>query len=484
MSGGPAGRVLESPSVRGRLRLLHAIHDFLPRHRAGSEIYAFELGRALERRAHHVSVVAAEYDPTRPHGSLRWRAQEGLPVIELVNNWAFGSFAETYRSPQLTRALEHVLRAVEPHVLHVHNLLNLSFDLPAVARAGGIPTVATLHDYTLVCPSGGQRLHVADRFLCREIDPVRCARCFTESPFHLQLGAGHLLRRLPPSSGVSHALRAVARAVARRYPAAIGRLAGAARRTGAGITARDIEARLAAARRVFEDIELFVAPSTALADEFRRLGVPASKLLVSDYGFVRRPAPARAPRAAGRLRVGFVGTLVWHKGAHVLLEAIAGLPRDRVEVKVFGDPEVFPAYSRSLRDLATGLPVVFPGRFTSGQTPEVYAQLDVLVVPSLWLENSPLVIHEAFMAGIPVVGSRLGGIPDLVIDGKSGLVVEAGSSKALARALRRLLDEPDLLPRLAAGVPAVKTIETDAGEWEAIYREVLDRSARGALATP
>ena len=475
--------MLESPSVRGRLRLLHAIHDFLPRHRAGSEIYAFELGRALQRRAHHVSVIAAEYDPTRRHGSLHWRAQDGLPVIELVNNWAFGSFAETYRSPQLARTLAHVLRALDPHVLHVHNLLNLSFDLPAVARARGIPTVATLHDYTLVCPSGGQRLHVADRFLCREIDPARCARCFAESPLHLQLGAGHLLRRLPPSR-VSNALRGLARTVSRRYPAAIRRLAGTAQRTGAGITARDIETRLAAARRVFDDIELFVAPSAALADEFRRLGVPASKLRVSDYGFVRRPAPARAPRAAGRLRVGFVGTLVWHKGVHVLLDAVAGLPRDRVEVKVFGDPEIFPAYARSLQDRAAGLPVVFPGRFTSEQTPEVYAQLDVLVVPSLWLENSPLVIHEAFMAGIPVVGSRLGGIPDLVTDEVSGLVVEAGSSDALARALRRLLDEPNLLPRLAAGVPPVKTMETDAGEWEAIYAEALDRSARGAPATP
>jgi glycosyltransferase involved in cell wall biosynthesis len=476
--------VLESPSVRGRLRLLHAIHDFLPRHRAGSEIYAFELGRALERRAHHVSVVAAEYDPTRPHGSLHWRTQDGLPVIELVNNWAFGSFAETYRSPQLTRALEQVLRAVEPHVLHVHNLLNLSFDLPAVARARGIPTVATLHDHTLVCPSGGQRLHVADRFLCREIDPARCARCFAESPFQLQLGAGHLLRRLPPSSRVSRVLRGVARAVARRYPTALRRLAGTAQRAGAGVTARDIETRLAAARRVFEDIELFVAPSAALADEFRRLGVPPSKLRVSDYGFVHRPAPRRAPQAAGRLRVGFVGTLVWHKGVHVLLEAVARLPRDRVELKVFGDPEVFPAYSRSLRDLAADLPVVFAGGFTSERTPEIYAQLDVLIVPSLWLENSPLVIHEAFMAGIPVVGSRLGGIPELVVDGVSGLVVEAGSSDALARALQRLLDEPDLLPRLAAGVPAVKAMESDAGEWEAIYGEVLDRSVRGASAAP
>jgi glycosyltransferase involved in cell wall biosynthesis len=466
------------------LRLLHAIHDFLPRHRAGSEIYAFELSRALQSRSHHVSVVAAEYDPARRHGSLHWREHGGVPVIEMVNNWAFDSFAESYRSPRLNRSLEHVLRAVEPHVLHVHNLLNLSYDLPAVARAHGIPTVATLHDYTLVCASGGQRLHVSERFLCRQIDPHRCARCFGESPFQMQLAAGRVLGRLPPSSRVWRVVRGVARAAGKRHPALWGRLASVARRPGADVTAGDIEARLAAARRVFEDVDLFVAPSATLADEFRRLGVPDSKLRVSDNGFVHRPARPRAPRAPGRLRVGFVGTLVWHKGVHVLLEAVTKLPRDHVEVKVFGNLDVFPEYSRSLRALAMDQPVTFRGSFAPERVPEVYAEIDVLVVPSLWLENSPLVIHEAFMAGLPVVGSRIGGIPEFVAHEVSGLLVDPGSSDALARALQRLVDEPELLPRLAAGVPPVKAIETDASDWEAIYSDVLDRESRRAPRPP
>ena len=77
------------------MRVLHAIHDFLPRHRAGSEIYAFELARELSRRA-DVFVLAAEYDPSVPHGTIRWRTYEGLVVIEIVNNWQFRRFAETY----------------------------------------------------------------------------------------------------------------------------------------------------------------------------------------------------------------------------------------------------------------------------------------------------------------------------------------------------------------------------------------------------
>ena len=141
-----------------RWRVLHAIHDFLPRHRAGSEIYAYDLASALAAR-HDVWVLSAEYDPSANHGALRWRTEGTLPVIEIVNNWEFRSFDESYASARLNDRITHVLDAVRPDIVHVHNLLNLSLDLPRLARGRGVPTVATLHDYTMVCISGGQRVH-------------------------------------------------------------------------------------------------------------------------------------------------------------------------------------------------------------------------------------------------------------------------------------------------------------------------------------
>src|SRR5262245_12020452 len=115
------------------LRILYAIHDFLPRHHAGSEIYAFELCGALSSR-HDVTILCAEYDPTRANGQSAWKTYQGLPVVELVNNWNCDTFADSYRSPWMTDRIAHVLRAVQPDVVHVHNLLNLSFDLPDLAH--------------------------------------------------------------------------------------------------------------------------------------------------------------------------------------------------------------------------------------------------------------------------------------------------------------------------------------------------------------
>ena len=458
------------------MHVLHAIHDFLPKHQAGSEIYAASLCVALAAR-HHTTVVAAEYDPSRTHGHVSWRRHDVVPVIEIVNNYRAATFAEAYRDPLIGRRLTHVLDVVRPDVLHVHNLLNLSFDLPALAHARGIPIVATLHDYTLVCPSGGQRVHRAESHVCHTIDPDRCARCFRQSPIYGEMTVAAASAMVPGPKAVAGAARWLTRA----WPAAArGARAAVAHVAPIAVGADDIRARLDAAREVFDAIDLFVSPSASLAREYIALGVDARKMLVSDYGFrplaaaVRRPAPRRP------LRFGFVGSIVWHKGVHVLVEAARLLTPGSYEVLIFGDPGVAPDYAADLRRRAAGLAVEFRGGFDAASAARVYGEFDVLVVPSIWLENSPLVMHEAFMSGMPVVGARMGGIVDLVRHGENGLLYDATSPEALAAAMRDLIDAPDRVTALAARAPAVKTIEEDAAEWEARYARVLGADGRDA----
>jgi len=282
------------------LRILHAIHDFLPRHAAGSEIYAFHLCRELASR-HHLHVLTTEYDPARPHGSIAWRVHEGLPVIEIVNNWD-GPFADTYRSARIGAQLERVLHATQPDVVHVHSLLNLSFELPRLARASGAAVVATLHDHSLVCPSGGQRLHLVERTVCDRIDAARCGACFPHSPFHAQMSVATLGNKV--GFGGALAGRA-ARWLAHRAPETAALVRREVQARSQPVPASEVQARLDALRDVFDAVQLFVAPSKSVADEHERMGLHRSKLLVSDYGFVHAPVrraaradPARASRQA------------------------------------------------------------------------------------------------------------------------------------------------------------------------------------------
>jgi glycosyltransferase involved in cell wall biosynthesis len=450
------------------VRILHAIHDFLPRHRAGSEIYAAELCRELGAR-HHVTLLCAEYDPGRAHGHLTWREHDGLPVVEMVNNWTAASLADTYASPLLTARIGQVLDAVEPEIVHAHSFLNLSYEMAALAHARGIPIVATLHDYTLVCPAGGQRLHRAESHVCHTIDTARCVRCFQQSPFYTQMAVGPAAAAVA-SSGLLQRLVGAARRVSPGLVQAAARSAAGARRIP--VVEADVAARLAHARRLFDQVDLFVAPSPSIAEEFTKLGLDPKKIKVSDYGF--RPAPRRPQRRGdGPLRIGFVGTLVWHKGVHVLIEAARQLDPSSYELVLYGDLNTFPEYVAELRTQATGLPVRFMGAFDSTSTSDIYGQFDVLVVPSLWLENSPLVIHEAFQAGVPVVGSRMGGTVDLVRHGEWGLLYDADSPQSLAGALRSIIADRRVLDDWAARLPVVKSIAEDAREWEATYLQLM-----------
>jgi glycosyltransferase involved in cell wall biosynthesis len=448
------------------VRILHVIHDFLPRHQAGSEIYAFELCRALSSR-HHVSVLCAERDPSRDHGHVTWRVHDGLAVVEITNNWRCSSFEDTYRSPKITDQIAHVLRAIDPDVIHLHSLLNLSFDLTALAKARRIPIIATLHDYSLVCPSGGQRIHRDDDHICQVIDSDRCARCFRQSDDFAWMAFG----RLTSVTHASPALRRPAVAMAKRFPMLLRGVVNVLGQSAPSFAeAADIERRLEVARQVFRDVDLFIAPSAFIAGEFERLGVPAAKMQVADYG-VAPFTPRRRAARTGPLRIGYVGTLVWHKGVHVLAEALRGMPAGSCEARIFGGLDVSPEYVAQLRSRIAGQPVRLMGPFDRTDLAGVYDQIDVLVVPSLWLENSPLVIHEAFMAGVPVVGARIGGICGLIDDGENGVLYEATSSDALCEALRRIAGDPDVLAHLRSGAAAtrVKSIADDARSCEVMY---------------
>jgi glycosyltransferase involved in cell wall biosynthesis len=300
--------------------------------------------------------------------------------------------------------------------------------------------------------------------VCDEIDPARCSRCFGASHFHAQMVAAAVARA--PGGGM---IRKAATAARRLLPVIAD--AAARRVPWSAATPADITARLSRARDVFDHIQLAVSPSAALAREYVRLGWDERRIVVSDYGFtLQTPLPRSESRP--RLAIGFVGTMAWHKGCHVLVEAAHRL-KGGFEVIIAGDPNVGPEYHAGLERAAVGLPVRFEGGFDRSDVARIYAQLDVLVVSSLWPENSPLVIHEAFMHGVAVVGARMGGIADLIQDGVTGFTYDAFSPDDLATVLQKFLDDPALAKRLASQAPAVKTIAEDAREWDARYERLV-----------
>ena len=164
------------------------------------------------------------------------------------------------------------------------------------------------------------------------------------------------------------------------------------------------------------------------------------------------------------------------KGFHLVVDAlrrISGLP---IALDLYGLPnlETGHPYPRSLRTLAAGdCRITFHPTIPVSEIIARVAAYDAVIVPSQWLETGPLVVLEAFAAGVPVVGSRLGGIAELVTDGVDGVLVDPpGSVAAWGAALRRLVEAPALLPRLRAGIRPGRTMADVAAETAALYRRL------------
>ena len=146
-------------------------------------------------------------------------------------------------------------------------------------------------------------------------------------------------------------------------------------------------------------------------------------------------------------------------------------PHDAPARGPVGGPAAWHGKALRERDLPPN--VYFEGRFDNTDVGKVLADIDVLVIPSLWFENSPLTIHEAYLAGIPVIATDHGGMAELVLDGVSGLHFKRGDAADLRAKIQRFLDEPDLKDRMLRDHPPVKTIAVDAEVLETRYTALL-----------
>ena len=415
------------------MKILLVTHKYPPHALGGVEVYTQHLARALQGQ--HEVAVFYRHDDSQGSGFACYDEDVDGVLTHRVSYkpdgfgaTVAGEFFSTFLNRQIEDDFARFVDRFRPDLIHIQHVMALSARLIHQARQSGVPVLLTLHDYWFICANS--QLIWPDAQVCSgKAWGMNCVRCAAAARFP------------------SPAVRWLRPALAPLF------------------LYRDRVVRQAALQA-----EQFISPSRFLIDQYVAAGFPAERFTHLENGI-----PAERIRgfgwqpSSGPLRVTFLGSLAWQKGVHVLAEAFSGLPAGAARLRIWGDPNVFAEYSAGVRRLLDNPDAEMMGRVENQRVGEVLADSDVIVVPSVWYENSPVVIQEARAAGVPVVVSGHGALAEKVQDGVNGLHFPPGDATALRQALQRLLDEPDLLPRLRQNIPPPMDVADHVQRLETLY---------------
>ena len=422
------------------MRILFAVHQIPPLEVGGVGLFTVHLAGVMARAGHEVILLAGSEE--RVAGSPRVQelaaAAPGVRTLGLARpRRGKEHLLDALVDPAVDAALRQTVDSLTPDVLHIQHTLQLSGRLAAMGRSAGAAVVASVHDYWPIC----QRivLRRPDGQLCEgPMGGLRCAACLPENP---------------------------------RRGLVAGALAGLRRQALGGARLAPYLLRTQLVQGAYAGAQLLTCPSPSVARLLSRAGFPAQKMVVVDYGIPPLLGVATVPRPRRPFRLGYLGTLGDHKGVMVALEALRANPRAGWELHVHGGPLRDGDLRRELEAAGEDGLATYHGPFTEHHLPGILAELDALVIPSLWRETGPMVWMEAVSAGLPVIASRLGALAERVRHGEDGQLFEPGDPGALAAAVEQTMTQYQQL-RHGVMERTVRTVEDAAGEFLALYGEL------------
>ncbi len=418
------------------MNILFGVHQFFPAHYAGTERYTLHLARQLRDMGHRVHVLTYDFQKGTvdqvPGGELLAKEYiyEGIPVTAFRHS-KFPEFGFDLQDESFYRETLEFLQRHDFDLYHCAHPLRIGGSLKA-AKEIGIPIVLMLTDYWLLCPLG--ILMRSDNTLCEgPRGGENCIRyCFSKK------GSG------------------------------------------------EFKERQKQAEEIAAYADCLLSPSRFLISVFRYNSFPGGEhIRYSPHGFDYTLLSAEHSHVLDpeRVTIGYIGTLQYHKGVHVLINAFRKVHSSRLRLKIWGGCFHEIAYEAKVRHLAEGDPrIEFCGAYDYNDLENVLKGIDLVVVPSIWYENAPLTITSSHARGIPVIASDIGGMAEMVRDGENGMTFAVGDADALAERLEKIAEQPELVKRFQKAINPPPRLEEEAFRMERLYRSLI-ASRKGRCAS-
>lgn len=406
------------------MHILKIIHGYPPNYNAGSEIYSQSIVDEL-KKTNKITVFTREENEYLTDFNFRTEMKNDVNFVFV--NMARGK--DGYNHNLINSRFSELIQEIKPDIAHIGHLNHLSTGIVDELNKQKIPILITLHDFWLMCPRGqflqrnfdGENLYK----LCNKQDDAKCA----ESCYKMY------------QSGITSD-------------------------RSSNQWEQWIKQRMIVTKEIITNIDLFHAPSKYLMNRFiDAFSVPKEKIFYLDYGFPTHYLKPEKHLASEIFTFGYIGTHIAAKGVNLLIEAFKGI-KGKAKLRIFG--RELGQSTKALKALAKDCsnPVEFCGEYINHNLArDVFSKVHAIVVPSIWAENSPLVIHEAQACHIPVITANYGGMKEYVQHNINGLLFEHRNVDSLREMLQyavsqsckmKLLGRKGYLYSDNGGIPNIK----------------------------
>jgi glycosyltransferase involved in cell wall biosynthesis len=419
------------------MRILYVCHQFFPDCYTGTERYTLELAKQLQRMGHQVYTLTYALNERGGGATVRGGVShvvyeyEGVPVIalrhcDLDKRGGLPGISFDLRDAVILEEIERVLSERVFDILHCVHPMRMGAVLEA-AKKKGLKLVLTLMDFWMICPR--VTLQRTDGSLCDGPDHGRNCATFCYQ------GSGMVEQLL------------------KRYADSVETL---------GM------------------VDAVLSHSRFLIEMFNQNGVDTRGFVHCPNGFdyAKVNGSKRGWDTGKTINFGFLGTILPHKGVEILIDAFKLVAADNVRLKIYGGYfEEHEYHSRLLAKAEGDKRIEFCGDYELNNIARVLEEINVVVVPSLWYENAPLVISTAQAFGIPVIATRLGGMKEMVVDGVNGFTFRLADAEDLADKIRLLAAKPGVLADLSRNKMPPPRIESEAFLLERLYSGLIGKAS-------
>ncbi|MDX9856137.1 MAG: glycosyltransferase, partial [Candidatus Moranbacteria bacterium] len=440
-------------------------------YQAGTENYTHYIAEAMADLGHEVFIVATEPESDNNYHIEKY--EEGrVKVFKIHKNIAVGrGINSDHTDEKYLEAFVGIIDEINPDIAHIQHLLYSSHRILDVMKERKIPIIYTLHDSWLECPKITKLM--PDNSMCSGWSEEKCRDCISSSKIYISNDKmASLLSKIYGKFSM-HRIFVNMVSIIKKILTWFG--------TGKKSAESDIKARYENMKKIIDSVNLFISPSQYLRSAFASWGIPEDKIIYSRNGmnvFEEDDIKESEEKSdGGELVFAFTSFIREAKGVHILLDAFEILEKGRIKggkLLVYGRYEKNSKYAidflRKIRKLKTAQ---YMGEFNNKEINSILKKVDYLVLPSIWSENAPLVIEEAYLNKVPCIVSDIGGMAERVEDGKNGLHFKAGNAKDLAEKISYLLNKKEIRNIFIKNIPHVKTIKENAVELEDLYKKYL-----------